>query len=86
MRLLHRGRAAVTLNDRTLLAAVRPLNGLLSAHRWGEYVQDMLRLLRPCDALIAPGDTLRVNGAPYVCVAVRSLLGHLQADVRRCAG
>ena len=86
MRLLQRGRAAVTLENRTLLAAVRPLNGLLAAHRWGEYVQDMLRLLLPCDALIAPGDTLRVNGAPYVCVAVRSLLGHLQADVRRCAG
>ena len=86
MRLQQRGRADVLCRGALLRAAVRPVSGLLSARRYGEYVQDMLRLLLPCDALIAPGDTLRVNGAPYVCVAVRSLLGHLQADVRRCAG
>ena len=85
MRLLQRGRAAVTLENRTLLAAVRPLNGLLSAHRWGEYVQDMLRLLLPPNALIAPGDRAEIAGAPYLCVYTRALPGHLQADLRRCS-
>ena len=86
MRLIKRGQTAVQCRGREMRCAARPLSGLLTRFRYGQYVQDMLRLLLPCDALIAPGDTLRVNGAPYVCVAVRSLLGHLQADVRRCAG
>jgi len=85
MRLQQRGRVTVTHNGSDLRAAVRPLSGLLSARRYGEYVQDMLRLLLPYDARMTPGDQLTVGGAPYVCVSVRALAGHLQADVRRCS-
>ena len=85
MRLLQRGRVDVILGGSTLRAAVRPVAGLLSARRYGEYVQDMLRLLLPFDAALAPGNRVTVGGAPYVCVSARRLSGHLQADVRRIA-
>ena len=45
--------------------------------------QDMLRLLLPCDAVMAPGDSVTVENAPYVCVRTRVFPGHIQADVRR---
>lgn len=86
MRLQLRGRASVQCAGRDMRAAVRPINGLLDRRRYGEYVQDMLRLLLPCDALIAPGDLLTVSGSPYVCVRTRAFPGHVQADVRRRAG
>ena len=85
MRLQQRGRVTVLCRGRELRCAVRPLSGILAAHRYGEYVQDMLRLLLPCDAAVSPGDKMSVSGAPYVCVYVRSLPGHIQADLRRCA-
>lgn len=85
MRLQQRGRVDVICAGRAMRAAVRPLSGALTARRYGEYVQDMLRLLLPCDALIAVGDRVQVAGAPYVCVYLRALPGHLQADLRRCA-
>lgn len=83
MRLRLRGRASVQCRGRAMQAAVRPLSGILGRARYGEYVQDMLRLLLPCDALIAAGDSLTVSGAPYVCVHTRAFPGHVQADVRR---
>ena len=64
---------------------MRPLSGQLSARPYGEYVQDMLRVLLPWDVKIAPGDRVEVENAPYVCVAARFLPGHVQADLRRCA-
>ena len=85
MRLQQRGRADVLCRGALLRAAVRPVSGLLSARLYGEYVQDMLRLLLPPSALVAPGDRLEISGAPYLCVSTRLLSGHLQADVRRCA-
>ena len=85
MRLLLRGRAPVKWNGQVERAALRPLSGALQARRYGEYVQDMIRLLLPWNARIAPGDRVEINGAPYICAAVRLLSGHVQADVRRCA-
>jgi len=86
MRLLLRGRAQVLCGGRAMRAAVRPVSGMLDRRRYGEYVQDMLRLLLPCDAVIHPGDLLTVSGAPYVCVRTRAFPGHLQCDVRRRLG
>ena len=85
MRLYHRGRVSVSCRNREFLAAARPLSGMLSARRYGEYVQDMLRLLLPWDTVIQPGDRAQVNGAPYICVSVRAFPGHVQADLRRCS-
>lgn len=85
MRLLKRGQTAVQCRGREMRCAVRPLSGILTRFRYGQYVQDMLRLLFPCDAAVSPGDKITVAGTPYVCVAVRAYPGHLQADVRRCA-
>ena len=85
MRLLKRGRIAVSLQDREILCAVRPLSGVLSARAYGQYVQDMLRLLLPKDTQIAPGDRASIQGSPYVCVSLRSYSGHLAADMRRCS-
>lgn len=85
MRLLQRGRVTVLCRGNEMRAAVRPLSGLLSARRYGEYVQDVLRLLLPWNAEIAPGDRVTVGSDPYVCVYTRCLKGHLQADLRRCA-
>lgn len=85
MRLFNRGREKITLSGREMLCAVRPLSGALSARAYGEYVQDMLRILLPRDALIAPGTQLLLRDAPYVCVALRCYPGHLAADLRRCS-
>lgn len=85
MRLQQRGRAAIQCRGREMRCAVRPLSGLITRYRYGQYAQDMLRLLLPCDALIAPGDALTLAGAPYICVYTRVYPGHIQADVRRCA-
>lgn len=85
MRLQQRGRITVLCRGREVRAAARPLSGILAARRYGEYVQDMLRLLLPPDALVQPGDRLEISGAPYLCVYIRPLSGHLQADLRRCA-
>lgn len=85
MRMQQRGRVTVLCRGNEMRAAVRPITGLLSARRYGEYVQDMLRLLVPWNAEISPGDAVTVENAPYVCVRVRSLAGHRQADLRRCA-
>lgn len=85
MRLMLRGRTAVRCGGREMRAAARPLSGALMNRRYGEYVQDMVRLLLPWDAQIAPGDRLEIEETPYVCVFVRALPGHIQADARRCA-
>ena len=85
MRLQQRGRVSVLCRGQTLRAAVRPITGVLSTRRYGEYVQDMLRLLLPPNALIAPGDRAEIAGAPSLCVYTRALPGHLQADLRRCS-
>ena len=86
MRLYQRFTAPLTCRGQTLPAAVRPLRGALAARIYGEYVQDTLRLLLPRNALIAPGDRVLLDGRPYRCVDTRMLAGHLQADIRRCAG
>ena len=85
MRLQQRGRVTVLCRGQTVRAAVRPITGILSTRLYGEYVQDMLRLLLPPDVLIQPGDRLDIGGAPYLCVHTRRLTGHIQADLRRCA-
>lgn len=85
MRFLQRGRVSVQCGGRDMRCAARPVRGMLSRLRTGEYVQDMLRLLLPADAAVSPGDLLTVESAPYVCVQVRLYPGHLQADVRRCS-
>ncbi|MBE5783269.1 MAG: hypothetical protein E7329_08165 [Clostridiales bacterium] len=85
MRLMKKGREKVLWAGKEMWGAVRPLSGQLSARLYGEYVQNMLRVLLPWNAVIAPGDRVEVGGAPYVCAAARFLLGHVQADLRRCA-
>ena len=85
MRLLHRGRIAVFLHDREIYCALRPLSGALSARGYGQYVQDMLRILLPKDAQIAPGDRAVIQASPYVCVSIRAYPGHLAANLRRCS-
>ena len=85
MRLFHRGKIPVTLHDQEILCALRPLSGVLSARNYGQYVQDTLRILLPKDTLIAPGDRLIIQNAPYVCIALRAYPGHLAADLRRCS-
>jgi len=85
MRLLKRGRVSVTLHDQEILCALRPLSGALSAKGYGQYVQDMLRILLPKDTRIAPGDRAMIQSAPYICVSIRAYPGHLAADLRRCS-
>ncbi len=85
MRLQQRGRVTVLCRGQTLRAAVRPVTGILSTRLYGEYVQDMLRLLLPPDARMAPGDRVEIGETPYICVHTRPLTGHIQADIRRCA-
>ena len=85
MRLMKRGRVLLRWQGKEMWGAVRPLSGLLSSRPYGEYVQDMLRVLLPWDAKIAPGDRVEAENAPYVCVSARFLQGHVQADLRRCA-
>ena len=85
MRLSLRARETVAIGSRKCLARVRPTRGELSARLYGEYAQDVLRLLLPPDTLIQPGDAVIVADAPFVCVHTRFLPGHVAADVRRCA-
>ena len=85
MRLVKKGQVSIRWKEREMRGAVRPLSGQLSARLYGEYVQDMLRVLLPWDAKIAPGDRVEVEQHPYLCAAVRFLPGHVQADLRRCA-
>lgn len=85
MRLHQRGRIPIRCRGVEIQAAVRPLSGALTAHRYGQYVQDMLRLLLPYNALMAPGDRVEIADTPYVCVFTRTLHGHMQADLRRCS-
>ena len=84
MRLMKRGRICMLWQGKELWGAVRPLSGRLSARPYGEYVQDMLRVLLPWNAKIAPGERVEIENMPYVCVAARFLPGHVQADLRRC--
>ena len=85
MRLHQRGRVTVLCRGQTVRASLRPLSGILSTRLYGEYVQDMLRLLLPPDALMQPGDRVDIAETPYLCVQTRPLTGHIQADLRRCA-
>ena len=85
MRLFQRGRVTVSCRNQEISAAARPLSGTLYARRYGEYVQDMVRLLLPWNAQIQPGDRVLLKSAPYICVSVRAFPGHVQADVRRCS-
>lgn len=85
MRLDLRQQEAVTVRGSPTRAAVRRMTGALETRRYGEYLPLMLRLILPYDALVCPGDDVRVGGDAYVCVAVRQYRGHIQADVRRRA-
>lgn len=85
MRLYYRGRDNILCNGQIMKAAIRPVSGKLSARRYGEYMQDMLRLLLPWQAKMAPGDRAEIRGAPYICVSVRAFPGHRQAEMRRCS-
>lgn len=85
MRLLKRGRADVICRGEKISCALRPVSGRLTAALYGEYVQDVLRLLLPWKIRIQPGEKLEVEGKPYICIAVRCYPGHFQADVRRCS-
>lgn len=85
MRLMKRGRQRICWAGKEMWGAVRPLSGQLAARMYGEYVQDMQRVLLPWNAKISPGERVEVGGMPYVCAAARFLPGHVQADLRRCA-
>lgn len=84
MRLVRRYLESVTLGSQTLMARIRPLSGMLERERYGEAVRDMLQLLLPWGAQISPGDQVLIDSKPYLCVAVRGMVGHVQATVRRC--
>ena len=84
MRLMKRGKVKIKWNEREIPACIRPLSGGLKNHRYGEYVQDMLRILLPFDAMIAPGERVEIENIPYICVYARRMQGHVQADLRRC--
>ena len=84
MRLMKRGRSQIVYKGEKILCAVRPLKGQLTGRLYGEYVQDVLRLLLPWSRKIQPGERLEVEGKPYICIACRCFPGHFQADVRRC--
>ena len=86
MRLVRRFSSSVLLNGQPYPASVRPIAGQLEQELYGEYVQDTLRLLLPRNAVVSPGMAAAVDGKPYVCVSVRTLSGHIQADVRRRHG
>ena len=86
MRLFLRDRGTVTCRNTELRASVRPLRGELERERYGEAVQQMLRLILPKSAFVVPGDIVTLAGKPYLCVQTRPLHSHLQADIRRCAG
>lgn len=83
MRLVRRGTENVLLCDQWVPARIRPVSGQLERERYGEYVQDMLRLLVPRCAVVSPGQSVQVDGKPYICLNVRRMAGHLQVDVRR---
>lgn len=85
MRLFNRGRAEVSWRGEKISCALRPLKGQLITRLYGEYVQDVLRLLLPWQMKIQPGEKLIVEGKPYLCIACRSYPGHIQADVERCS-
>jgi len=84
MRLMKRGKTRIKWREKEIPACIRPLSGELKNHRYGEYAQDMLRILLPFDAVIIPGERVEVENIPYICVYVRRLQGHVQADLRRC--
>ena len=86
MRLFLRGRGKIVCRETEIPAAIRPLRGEMERERYGEYVQDMLRLILPGSAFIVPGDRVTLEGKPYLCVQTRRLHSHMQADIRRCAG
>lgn len=85
MRLDRRQQDIVTVRGSPVRAAVRRMTGSLEARRYGEHLSSMYRLVLPYDALVYPGDEVRVGGDRFICVAVRQYRGHTQADIRRRA-
>lgn len=85
MRIFQRHLARVMVNGQFLYGCLRPLSGQLQVQQYGAYVQDVKRLLLPRGALIRPGDRLETEDGPYLCLSVRFLPGHVQADIRRCS-
>ena len=85
MRLFQRHLMRVQANGRLLYGCLRPLSGNLQQEMYGAFVQDVKRLLLPRGTLIKAGDRLETEDGPYVCLSVRFLPGHVQADIRRCS-
>ena len=84
MRLFQRHLMRVQANGRLLYGCPRPLSGNLQQEMYGAFVQDVKRLLLPRGTLLHAGDRLETEEGPYVCLSVRFLPGHVQADIRRC--
>lgn len=84
MRLFQRHLMKVTCNGKLLYGCLRPLSGQLQVNLYGTFVQDVKRLLLPRGTVLKAGDRLETEDGPYVCLAVRFLPGHVQADIRRC--
>lgn len=84
MRLFQRHLMRVQVNGRLLYGCLRPLSGNLQQEMYGAFVQDVKRLLLPRGTLLHAGDRLETEEGPYVCLSVRFLPGHVQADIRRC--
>ena len=74
----------VYAGGRVMYGCLRPLSGSLQVERYGTVVQDVKRLLLPRGCCIRPGERIETDDGPYVCIAVRFLPGHVQADIRRC--
>ncbi len=84
MRLFQRHLMRVQVNGRQLYGCLRPLSGQWQQASYGAFVQDVKRLLLPYGSIIHPGDRLETEEGPYLCLSVRLLPGHVQADIRRC--
>ncbi len=85
MRIFQRHLMKVTVNGQFLYGCLRPVSGQWQVSERGAYVQDVKRLLLPRNALLHPGDRLETEDGPYICLSVRFLPGHVQADIRRCS-
>lgn len=85
MRLFQRHLMKLTCNGSLLYGCLRPLSGKLQVGDRGACVQDEKRLLLPRGTRMKAGDRLETEEGPYVCLSVRFLPGHVQADIRRCS-
>lgn len=84
MRLFQRHLMKVQANGQVYYGCLRPLSGQWQVERYGAFAQEVQRLLLPRGARVRAGEKLETDDGPYLCLAVRFLPGHVQADIRRC--